>query len=195
MKGSALVAVVLAVTGCGTDNGSNTTPAASTVGAPNTLNTELIAAAWDNDVERARSLIAQGADVNFKDGSEQNAFHIATSEGYVELLELTLSNGADVAVLDSYNGTGLIRAAHRGHVEIIERLVATDIDVNHVNNLGWTALLESVILGDGSDHYVATVTVLLAAGADRTITDNGGMTPLDHARTKGQDRVAAILAP
>ena len=39
---------------------------------------------------------------------------LATSEGFVDLLSLTLANGADVKSLDSFDGTGLIRAAHRG---------------------------------------------------------------------------------
>ena len=77
-------------------------------------NEALIAAAWDNDVEAARRLIEAGADVNHQDGSRQSAYLIATSEGHLDLLELTLANGADVTALDSFNGTGLIRAAEQG---------------------------------------------------------------------------------
>ena len=79
----------------------------------------LIAAAWRNDVAAARDLIARGADVNAKDHTQQSAYLIATSDGYTELLRLTLAHGADVHATDSYNGTGLIRAADRGHVEVI----------------------------------------------------------------------------
>jgi uncharacterized protein len=35
----------------------------------------------------------------------------------------------------------------------VRRVVRTSIDVNQVNDLGWTALLEAVILGDGSKRY------------------------------------------
>ena len=85
------------------------------------LDRKLIAAAWENDLSEARRLIEEGADVNAKDDSVQSAYLISTSEGYVELLELTLEHGADVTSLDSFNGTGLIRAADRGHVEIVRR--------------------------------------------------------------------------
>ena len=85
------------------------------------LDDRLIAAAWDNDVTRARRLIVAGADVNAKDSTEQSAYLIATSEGYLRLLDLTLRNGADVTSLDSYDGTGLIRAAERGHHDIVGR--------------------------------------------------------------------------
>ena len=126
------------------------------------LNQQLIAAAWDNDLPRARSLIARGADVNAKDNTRQSAYLISTSEGYLELLNLTLEHGADVDSKDSFNGTGLIRAADRGHADIAGRLVQAGVEIDHINNLGWTALHEAIILGDGSDRYVDTVRVLVA---------------------------------
>jgi uncharacterized protein len=49
------------------------------------LDEQLIDAAWDNDLRRARSLIARGADVNAKDNTVQSAYLISTSEGYLEL--------------------------------------------------------------------------------------------------------------
>ena len=91
------------------------------------LNQQLIAAAWDNDLRRARALIARGADVNAKDNTVQSAYLVATSEGYLELLNLTLEHGADVDSKDSFNGTGLIRAADRGHADIAGRLVQAKI--------------------------------------------------------------------
>ncbi len=83
----------------------------------------------------AKLLIDAGADVNVQDRTQQSAYLISTSDGYLDLLQLTLANGADVHSLDSYNGTGLIRAADRGHVEIIAELLKTDIDIDHVNRL------------------------------------------------------------
>jgi uncharacterized protein len=114
-----------------------------------------------------RDLIAKGAEVNAKDNTVQSAYLISTSEGNLELLNLTLKHGADVDSKDSFNGTGLIRAADRGHADIAGRLVQADVKINHINNLGWTALLEAVILGDGSQRYQQIVTILLDAGADR----------------------------
>lgn len=158
------------------------------------LNHELIVAAWDNDIVAARQAIADGADVNHKDGSQQSAYLIATSEGYLELLELTLDNGADVTSLDSFNGTGLIRAAERGHANIVERLLDTDIDVNHINNLGWTALHEAIILGDGTDRYIRTVQLLLDHGADPNLpTQNDGQSPLTLAERRNQTTIAELL--
>ena len=158
------------------------------------LNQQLIEAAWDNDVRRARALIAQGADVNAKDNTVQSAYLISTSEGYLELLNLTLKHGADVDSKDSFNGTGLIRAADRGHADIVGRLVQAGVEIDHINNLGWTALHEAIILGDGSDRYVDTVRVLVAAGADlRLRSQRDQITPIEHATSKGYQEIAQVL--
>lgn len=180
-----LAVLVLTVMACGSED-----PAPAD---ESDRNDQLIDAAWANDVTRARELIAEGADVNHQDGTRQSAYLIATSEGYLELLELTLDSGADVTSLDSFNGTGLIRAAERGHADVVERLLATDIDVDHVNNLGWTALHEAIILGDGSDRYVRTVQLLLDHGADPTLATGDDQTPLELAAGRGQTAVANVL--
>ena len=157
-------------------------------------NAALIDAAWSNDVTAARELIGAGADVNHKDGTQQSAYLISTSEGYLELLELTLENGADVASLDSFNGTGLIRASERGHADVVERLLQTEIDVNHVNNLGWTALHEAILLGDGSERYVRTVRLLLEHGADPDLrTGRDGRRPIELAEDMNQASVIELL--
>ena len=158
------------------------------------LNQQLIAAAWDNDLRRARSLIARGADVNAKDNTVQSAYLISTSEGCLELLNLTLEHGADVDSKDSFNGTGLIRAADRGHADIAGRLVQAGVKIDHINNLGWTALHEAIILGDGSDRYVDTVRVLVAGGADlRLRSQRDQTTPIQHATSRGHNQIAQDL--
>jgi uncharacterized protein len=158
------------------------------------LNEQLIKAAWNNDLRRARALIADGADVNAKDNTVQSAYLISTSEGYLELLDLTLKHRADVDSTDSFNGTGLIRAADRGHADIAGRLVQADIKINHINNLGWTALHEAIILGDGSRRYVDTVRVVVAGGADLQLpSQRDQITPLQHATSKGHDEIVKVL--
>ena len=168
-------------------------PTESAVVPRDGVDQELIDAAWANDTTRARNLIDEGADVNHKDNTQQSAYLIATSEGYLELLELTFESGADVTSLDSYNGTGLIRAAERGHADIVGRLLQAGIDVNHINNLSWTALHESIILGTGDQQYVDTVRLLVAGGADVTLPPGDGTPPLRLARDRGQDEVASTL--
>ncbi|KAA1425457.1 ankyrin repeat domain-containing protein [Mumia zhuanghuii] len=160
------------------------------------LDSRLLDAAWKNDVAEARRLIDAGADVNALDDTVQSAYLVATSEGYLRLLELTLARGADVESLDSFDGTGLIRAAERGHADIVGRLVQAGISLDHVNNLGWVALHEALVFAkaERAADYVDTVRVLVAAGADVTVPSaRDGVSPLQHARSRGLDAQAGLL--
>ncbi len=65
--------------------------------------------------------------------------------------------------------------------------------MNHVNNLGWTCLLEIVILGDGGPRHQEATRLVLAAGADPSLADGKGVTPLAHARARGQQAIARMI--
>jgi ankyrin repeat protein len=153
----------------------------------------LIEATERNDIATARRLIAAGTSVNAQDEKRDSAFLLAGARGRLEILKLTLQAGADVASTNRYGGTALIPACHHGHVETVRELLKTAIDVNHVNRLGWTALLETVILGDGGPAYVEIARLLVGHGADVNLPDNQGVTPLGHARQRGQGEIASIL--
>ncbi len=173
---------------------TTSTPAPRDPQAQADLDRRLRDAAWANDVAAARDLIDQGADVNAKDETQQSAYLVTTSEGSLDLLNLTLAHGADVASKDSVNGTGLIRAGERGHTGVVGRLIQAGVEVNHVNRLGWTALHEAIILGKGTPTYDDTVRVLVAGRADvRLPSTRDGVAPIDHARSKGYARQVATL--
>lgn len=158
------------------------------------LDAQLRAAAWANDVEAAEQLIARGADVNAKDDTVQSAYLIATSEGHLELLRLTLANGADVHDLDSWVGTGLIRAAERGHWAVVGELIQAGAPLDHVNRIGYQAIHEAVWLGRDDPSYHATVRVLVAGGASLgTPSGSERLTPLQMAGAKGFAEQAGLL--
>jgi ankyrin repeat protein len=155
--------------------------------------TALLIATHQNNIEEARRLIVAGADVNAKDDIQDSPYLYAAAEGRLEILRLTLAAGADFKSTNRYGGTGLIPAAHHGHVEVVRELLKTSIDIDHVNRLGWSALLEAIILGDGSARYVEIVRLLVDARANVNIADGQGVTPLTHARQRGQAEVVRIL--
>jgi tRNA(Arg) A34 adenosine deaminase TadA len=155
--------------------------------------TAIVAATDGNHLEVVRALIARGADVNAQDQRRDSAFLLAGARGYTEIVRATLAAGADLKSTNRYGGTALIPACHYGHVETVRLLLGTAIDVNHVNNLGWTALLEAVILGDGGPAHLEIVRLLVARKADVSRPDRDGVTPLAHARRRGQRAVADVL--
>ena len=159
------------------------------------LDQRLRDAAWAGDVRRARRLVAQGADVNAKDDTEQSAYLVATSEGHLALLRLALRSGALVNDKDSWNGTGLIRAAERGHWLVVGELLRAGIDRDHVNRIGYQAIHEAIWLGEETQEYAATVRVLAAAGVELTRPSvSEGLTPREMAQGKGNATAARTLA-
>jgi len=155
--------------------------------------TALLRATAANRLEAARWLIERGADVNAKDAIDDSPYLLAGARGHTDILRLTLAAGADLRSTNRYGGTALIPAAHYGHVETVRLLLGTAVDVNHVNRLGWTALLEAIILGDGGAAHTEIVRLLLAAGARHDIADAKGVTPLAHARQRGQGAIMRLL--
>ncbi len=156
--------------------------------------TALLLATHANLVEIASALIRARADVNAKDNLQDTPFLYAGAEGRNDILKLILATEkANLRDTYRYGGTALIPAVHHGHPETVRLLLATAIDVDHVNNLGWTALLEAVILGDGSPVYQDIVKLLLAGGANVKIPDNDGVTPLDHAKSRGFNEIVRLI--
>ena len=139
------------------------------------------------------ALIARGADVNVQDHQRDSAFLLAGARGHTDIVRATLAAGANLKSTNRYGGTALIPACHYGHVETVRLLLTTPIDVDHVNNLGWTALLEAVILGDGGPAHGEIVKLLIARKADVNLADLQGVTPLGHARQRGQQAIADLL--
>ncbi|MCB2129349.1 MAG: ankyrin repeat domain-containing protein [Rhodobacteraceae bacterium] len=156
--------------------------------------TPFLVAAFAGNHDAMRALARAGADVNAQDEDGYGAVTIAAVANDPETMSLALELGNRPDQIHwKWGGTALIAASELGHVEVIRRLVAAGSPLDHVNNLGWTALLEAVILGDGGPNHQETVAILLAAGADRSIADREGMTPLMHARARGFDDIAALL--
>ena len=78
-------------------------------------------------------------------------------------------------------------------MEVVRELIRAGAPLDHVNNLGWTALIESIVLGDGGPRHTATLAALVAAGANVNLADRGGTTPLGLARNRGYAKMIGLL--
>ena len=156
--------------------------------------TPLHVAAFASKPAAVRALAKAGAGMNALEHQAYDVVTIAAVANDLDVLEAALASGASAANITSpYHGTALIAAAHLGHHKVVTRLIAAGAPLDHVNNLGWTALIEAVILGDGSANHIETVRALVKAGASRSIADRQGATPLMHARTRGFTAIAQLL--
>ncbi|MDR6517937.1 ankyrin repeat protein [Variovorax paradoxus] len=184
-------------------------------------------AAWHGDLQKLKSLIASGANLDARDSRGRTPLHVATFARQREAIRLLAKAGADLDLLEDdrydavtiaavaddaatlsvllslgakagqttsrYDGTALIAAAHLGHDEVVRRLVAAGAPLDHVNNLHWTAVIESIVLGDGGPRHQRTLAALVEAGADLKLTDRQGNTPLQLAKARGYTAMAKLL--
>ena len=155
--------------------------------------TAITAAALGDHVDVARVLIDAGANVDLQDADRNNPLLVTGETGSVAMLREVLKGAPNLGATNRYGGVAVIPASDRGHVDYVREILETDIDVDHVNNLGWTALLETVLLGDGDAAHVEILGLLLDAGADRSIADRDGVTALEHARSRGYDEMVRLL--
>lgn len=155
--------------------------------------TPILLAAQAGRLDLVAVLAASGADIDLQDRTRLNPFLWGCIVGDVDLIRLMLDLGADLDRTTRMGGVGIHPAAEKGHVEATRLLATTDVNVDHTNNLGWTPLLEAVMLRDGGPDQQEIVRILLEAGADASLTDPYGVTPLGHAEQLGFVEIAALL--
>lgn len=156
--------------------------------------TPLMLAFYQNRQKAAEALILAGASVNAQDKMLNTPFLYAGASGYTDIVRLSMKSGADYRIFNRYNGTALIPACERGHVETVAVILEDKrFPIDHINRLGWTALLEAIILGNGSKEHTAIVKMLIESGANLNIADHDGITPLVHARKKRQTAIIELL--
>jgi ankyrin repeat protein len=133
-----------------------------------------------------RLLAQAGAKLDALDDDCYDAVTIAAVADDRATLALLLSLGASAAQTTSrYDGTALIAAAHLGHDKVVRQLIAAGAPLDHVNNLHWTALIESIVLGNGGPRHQRALALLADAGANPQLADRQGNTPFQLARARG----------
>ena len=97
-----------------------------------------------NDIDRARQLISQGADVNLQDARGATPLQFATARGQYNIVEILISSGADVAHPGIEAITALHVAARFGHLEIAQLLLLNGANADPKNARGRSPMLTAV---------------------------------------------------
>jgi ankyrin repeat protein len=155
--------------------------------------TALLLAVAGNHIAIAKALLGAGASPNTQAANRDTPWLLAGASGRTEIIAAMLPLKPNLSIRNRYGGNALIPACERAHVETVKLLLTSGIDVDHVNDLGWTCLLEIVILGDGGPRHQEVAKLVLGAGANPNLADKDGVTPLRHARQRGQRVVAELI--
>jgi len=137
-------------------------------------------------------LHAAGADVNAVSTAGFTALIVAAAAGHAEQITYLIKNGAKVDALHEESATALMYAAATGHFECVKILIAAGatVDLKHAN--GGTALQE--VGASAAENAAEIADFLMGKGADGSVVDNDGVTPLMSAASAGNCEIVKMLA-
>ena len=149
----------------------------------------LIDAVRAADIEGARALIADGVDVNGRDGDGTTSLHWAALNDDVETGRVLIEAGARVGVPNRFDATPLALAAENGSAAFIALLLDAGADPDAATPEGETALMTVSRTGRAD-----AVRLLLARGADPDRAEDWrGQTALMWASAENNLGAAAAL--
>lgn len=151
--------------------------------------TPLMLAAANGHTNLMARLLQKSCDPNQKDHDGATALIYAARLGQTAAAGMLLKAGAEVDAADSQGRTALLYAAANGHPKMADVLLAHHASINHKDRRNATALL----LAARYSGDPAIVRSLLKSGADTSVQDDTGRTPLSLAMARGYEDVTNAL--
>ena len=166
-------------------------------------------------------LLEAGADPKAKDAHGQTPVHLAALDGHTDSVTKLLDHGGDIEAKTGWGATPLTAAAARGRTSTVAALLVRKAEVDPKTDAGWTPLFAALVgkykgpaqflrnsgaaldivtaaggtllhaaASSGMDEWIVE---LLDAGLGINAEDDGGRTPLDHARENLWAETANLL--
>ena len=179
--------------------------------------TALLFAAENGYAEVVSELIMAGAKVDAANPRGNTALFLAATKGHTDIVMALLAAGASLEARGEFGqDTPLTRASYEGHADVVERLLAAGANAEAHSGttstdgtrwMGGNALLQAAkgcderrgndvqYLGEDrtSTAEATIVGMLMQAGADATVRDRFGETPLFVATSAGCFRAVEAL--
>jgi ankyrin repeat protein len=146
----------------------------------------LVFAAMTGDLANVKLLLAADPETN-----KTKALTSALTFGYADVTLALLAAGASAQITESTGINLLHWAAITDRPSVIPLLVKAGVPINATDQNGFTPLMYAATIDFGD---TAVLDALLHAGADQTIRNGEGRTPLEQARYYGHARLEAVLS-
>ncbi len=150
-----------------------------------------LAVRWGN-ADVMRVLMAHGGRTDMRDDHGRTLLHLAAEHDHVEIMRALLDAGFDVNVMAA-TGTPLHSAAHSRKQRAARLLIERGGNANAVGYLGWTPLHVASCINGHSSPDSSFIRLLLDAGADPNVRDEGGSTSFMYAAQEGNTHAMALM--
>ncbi|KAM4738787.1 DNA-binding protein RFXANK isoform 1-T2 [Anableps anableps] len=100
-----------------------------------------------NEINVSWKHILKGADPNTIARERESALTLASSGGYVDIVESLLRHGVDINTYDWNGGTPLLYAVRGNHIKCVEALLAKGADMTIESDSGYSPMALAVALG------------------------------------------------
>jgi ankyrin repeat protein len=134
-------------------------------GMANAESANLFIAARTNDLNGARALLANKADINQQDEKGYTPLIIATYKGNYDVAQFFLDHGAATEKKDASGRTALMGVSFKGDDRDVELLLQHGADVNAKDSKGLTSMMYAVMFG-----RLSVVKILRANEASKSTT-------------------------
>ena len=137
----------------------------------------LITAVKQGDIQKVKSLLNQGVDINATEPSiGATALFGASFKGQTDMVRILLEKKADPDIPSNNGYTPLYAAIQEGHTEIVDLLIEYETNLDIQSRNGWTALMKAV-----ETRKSTMISKLLDTGAKIDIWNNQNATAMDIA--------------
>lgn len=151
----------------------------------------LIQAVRENELDKVKSLLDQGVNVNAQDNTNTTPLMYAaetTETSRLRMIKALIKAGANINLKNKHGNTPLMSAARYGGSETVTYLLKEGAEINAQTKNLQTALMFAAMRGD---QKVAKV--LLERGASINQEDSDRFTALTYAIRAGHEKVAQLL--
>ncbi len=185
-------------------------------------NSDLIHAAYNNDITSIKALLREQADIDAPDSDGNTSLMIAVKRGHIDSVRLLLERNANVNYNNKAGQSGLMLAMRQGQSSIGRMLIEAGALMNTQDTEGQSTLHYATLSGNQDslalivnreqglinhqDHmgntalmlaalhgYELLVKTLLQSGADTGIRNSLNQTALSLAQENGHNRVIYLL--